>query len=259
MIASLLNRLKFYGKGTSPVKVDNLLNQTYLYLHRAQRDRSFIEVLVDGDDQIYQSMILEVDPQERTVLIDELFPVGFTGLAGQKVKLNIRMRQGKKLKFDSVITESRSFDNAPLYVLSMPHSIDADQRRSAYRLPIKNVAIDSHFIGPDLQAYTGRLLNVSSTGISLEVETERAANDLAFHYNDQLEHLVFDFAGINVDCGVMVRNVEVDPIDDRRLVIGVEFLDLPVMEQRVLERSIIRMQRERIKYSGEIESQLVAG
>ncbi|WP_101758312.1 flagellar brake protein [Oceanicoccus sp. KOV_DT_Chl] len=261
MITALLNRLRDYGRGVgnnaSPGKVDLALNQTYLQLHRAQRDRSFIEVMVAGNEVVYQSMILELDPEERTVLIDELFPVGFTGLAGQKVKLSIRLQQGRKIKFDSVITESYLHNDAPLYVLAMPKDIETDQRRSAYRLPIRNVAIDSHFIGPDQQPYCGRLRNVSSTGISLEIETASAANDLAFHYNDRFDHLVFDFAGINVDCGVTVRSVEVDPADDHKLVIGAEFLDLPVQEQRILERSIMRVQRERVKYSAEVESQLI--
>ena len=257
MISSLLDRLKRYSQVAAPVKIDSRVNQTYVRLHQAQRERSFIEVMVAGNDVVYQSMILELDPQEGTVLIDELFPLGFTGLPGHKVTLSIRLREGRKIKFDSVIVESHLHEDAPLYVLSMPKDVETDQRRSAYRLPIRNVAIDSHFIGPDSLSYTGRLRNVSSTGISLEVETDGAANDLAFHYNDQLKHFMFDFAGVNVDCGVKVRSIEVDPSDDHKLVIGAEFLDLPLTEQRVLERSIMRVQRERVRHAGEVESQLI--
>lgn len=252
MMTSFIDR--FRRKAKPPAKADLSLNHTYLHLHQAQRNRDFLEVRVDGDEVLYQSMILELDPQERTILIDELFPTGFVGLAGQKVRIAIRQPGGRKMKFDSAILEQHSYDDAPIYVLAMPKDIETDQRRSAYRLPIGNhTAIDSHFIGPDQQPYRGRLRNVSSTGIALEIMAE-AENANLFNYNDTLDHLMFDFAGINFDCDVAVRSVEVDDNDQARVFIGAEFVDLPPIEQRVLERSIMRIQRDRIKYSGEFEA-----
>jgi c-di-GMP-binding flagellar brake protein YcgR len=252
MITSFIDR--FRRKARTPSKADQSLNYTYLHLHQAQRNRDFLEVRVD-DDLLYQSMILELDPQERTILIDELFPTGFVGLAGQKVQVAIRQSGGRKITFDSVILEQHHYDGTPIYVLAMPTDIETDQRRSAYRLAItNNAAIDSHFIGPDQQSYSGRLRNVSSTGIALEIMAAAEEANL-FNYNDTLDHLKFDFAGINFDCDVAVRNVEVGDDDQDKVLIGAEFVDLPPIEKRVLERSIMRIQRDRIKYSGELETQ----
>ena len=254
MITALIDR--FRAKAT--IKADNALNYTYLHLHQAQRSRDFLEVMVEGGEVVYQSMILELDPNERTILIDELFPKGFVGLVGQKVHLAIRQKGGRKIKFESVIQEQYSYDDAPIYVLAMPQDIETGQRRSAYRLPIADtMAIDSHFVGPEGQPYHASLRNVSSTGIAMDVllgddETGVHGPD-SFQYNDILDDLVFDFAGVNINCEASVRSIEVD---QRHVLIGAEFVDLPPVEQRVLERSIMRIQRDRIKLSGAFEADM---
>ncbi len=256
MITALLDR--FRGKPAS--KADTALNYTYLHLHQAQRSREFLEVMVEGDEVVYQSMILELDPIERTILIDELFPTGFVGLVGQKVHLAIRQKGGRKIKFETVIQQQHSYDDAPIYVLAMPQDIETGQRRSAYRLPLTDsMAIDSHFVGPEGQPYHGSLRNVSSTGIAMEVLLDAAAGDDGpdnFHYNDILDDLVFDFAGVNINCEATVRSIEIDEEDQNHILIGAEFIDLPPVDQRVLERSIMRIQRDRIKLSGAFEADM---
>ncbi|WP_157117910.1 flagellar brake protein [Oceanicoccus sagamiensis] len=256
MITSFIDRLR----GKPALKADNALNYTYLHLHQAQRNRDFLEVKIEGDEVLYQSIILESDPNERTLLIDELFPTGFVGLPGQKVHLAIRQKGGRKIKFESTILEQHRYDDAPIYVLAMPQDIEAGQRRSAYRLPIANSSsIDSHFVGPEGNAYHGLLRNVSSTGIAMDVlldEMDNSGGPDNFQYNDILDELVFDFAGVNIQCEASVRSVEVDPNDQKHILIGAEFVDLPPVEQRVLERSIMRIQRDRIKLSGAFEADM---
>lgn len=252
MLASLIKRYRQL-RVTPPPKVDPALNHTYLHLHQAQRSRSFVEVAVAGDSEIYQSMVLELDPEARTLLIDELFPSGFVGLPGQSVTLSIRQPGGRKLKFNSVIQQQHQHNGAPLYVLAMPRDIETDQRRNSYRLPMGNVAIDSHFEGPDRQSYHGRLCNVSSTGVAIEVAADSANS---FHYNDRLNHVMFDFAGINIDCAMTIRSVATEEEQNGRLLIGAEFVDLPQLEQRILEKSIMRIQRDRLRHSGQLEAQL---
>ena len=136
---------------------------------------------------------------------------------------------------------------------------EIDQRRNAFRLPIGDrVAIDSQFIGPDELPYYGRLRNVSSSGILLDVMVrEESAN--SFHYNDLLSHLTFDFAGVNINCGVSVRSIDVDQADDSHCFIGAEFVDLPAHEQQLLDRSIMRIQRDRLRMAGNAEAQLSMG
>lgn len=254
MLTNLVERFKAFRGGPNKIAqrdtVDSALNRVYLALHQMQRDRHFIEVCVDGDDRIYQSILLSLDPEHRTILIDGLFPEGFIGLAGQHVHISIRQKAGRKVKFQSVILERHNYNDTPLYVIEMPTSLDLDQRRSAYRLPIHSkTTIESNFVAPDSQAYKGRLRNLSSTGLCMEVEGE---NIEQIHCDDHLTDVIFDFAGINMDCELTVRTIN----DGKNCwVIGAEFVDLPVQEQRLLEKSIMRIQRDRIKYAGDMQLQ----
>ena len=233
---------------------DKAFNSTYLQLFQAKRDHHLIEVMVDGDDVVYQSIILELDTDERTLLIDELFPTGFVGLPGQRVMISIRQQQGRRLSFRSEIVQYQLVDDAPVYVLAMPRDLDSDQRRNAYRLPINNdIVIESQFVGPDQKTYRGRVCNLSRTGLSLALDE---AQSEAFRREDDVNHLRFDFAGINVDCTAKVRNIEVPETAQQPLRIGAEFVGLSPMVERSLERSILRIQRDRLRVAGQQEANL---
>lgn len=256
MIESLVERCRsLLGRdGKQQPKADSALNRTYLQLFQAQRKHYFLEVRVDGDDVLYQSMILELDPDEKTILIDELFPAGFVGLPGQRVHVEIRQPGGRKIKFATTILEQHSYDESPIYVLAMPRTLEGDQRRDAYRLPLAGgVEICPQFVGPDQRNYLARLCNVSSSGIGMELDLDDPEH---FHYNDSLSHVAFEFAGITFDCDMAVRNVAATGPEHKKVWIGAEFLNLPALEQRVLEKSIMRIQRNRIRHGAEIESQL---
>lgn len=256
MLTTLLERYKTRrGKHDEPSsKPDKTLNEIYLKLYQSMREHHFVDVRIDGDDAVYQSMILEIDPLEKTILIDELFPRGFVGLPGQRVEVTVRQSQAQKVKFATTILEQHDFDETPLYVLTMPDALDSDQRRNAYRLPIgRNLAICPRFVGPDNQRYLARLCNLSTRGVALEVEVDDPEQ---FHDDDELQHVAFDFAGMSFDCDMTVRNVMVRDSDQNTVLIGAEFHDLPALEERVLEKSIMRIQRDRIRMGADMEAQL---
>lgn len=256
MILSIVDRYKSltHKNDDHKSKADPALNQTYLQLYQAQRAHHFVEVRIDGDDAVYQSMILSLDPEEKTILIDELFPKGFVGLPGQRVHVSIRQAGGRKIKFGSAILEQHQHDEAPIYVLAMPAALDSDQRRNAYRLSIGGgFKIHPQFVGPNQESFQARLRNVSSSGVALEVEVD---DPDYFRHNDHLSHVAFDFAGISFDCDMAVRSVAVTETDQSKVLIGAEFVDLPALEKRVLEKSIMRIQRDRIRLGGEMETQL---
>lgn len=262
MLTALLERYKSrWGRDDEPSQVpDKALNDTYLRLYQSMREHHFVDVCVKGDDAVYQSMILALDPGEKTVLIDELFPRGFVGLPGQRVDVTVRQSQGQKIRFETTILEQHDQEDVPLYVLAMPDSLDSDQRRNAYRLPIgRSLAIRPQFIGPDNQNYLARLCNLSTRGVAMEVEVD---DPDSFHDDDELQHVAFDFAGISFDCDMKVRNVLVRDSDpnpsNSTVVIGAEFQDLPPLDERVLERSIMRIQRDRIRMGADMEAQLIS-
>lgn len=220
------------------------LREVYLNLFDVQRSHALIDVAIDGVDAHYQSIILGVDPEGGTITIDELFPGGFVGLAGQPVTVTVRLDGSRRLTFNTHIVARRDDDNAiDSYALALPESLDYNQRRGAFRLQLgAGWAVVSEFRGPDQQHCSARVRDLSSTGIRLELPQA-----LPLSAGDVLEDLQFEFAGRNYHCVADVRTV-INP-DERadRFLIGAAFRDLPRLEQRSLERMIMQMQRQQVQ------------
>ena len=80
MITALIDRLR----GKPSTKADGALNYIYLHLYQAQRNHDLVEIMVEGDEVAYQSMILASDPDKHTILIDELFPQILSGCLAKR-------------------------------------------------------------------------------------------------------------------------------------------------------------------------------
>ena len=105
MFSTLIDRYKSLRGNIEDGRPDAKLNHNYLSLYQVQRDHRFLEVTIDGDDVVYQSIILELEPEERTILIDEFFPNDFVGLPGQRVSVAVRLDGGRKMQFKTDIVE----------------------------------------------------------------------------------------------------------------------------------------------------------
>lgn len=230
---------------------DDALRQVYLQLFELQRTHTLIDVSVEGTGARYQSIILGVNPERRELVIDDLFPQGFYGLKGQPLKITIRQNAGRRLTFETTIMARGQDGDAPYYTLAMPEALDGDQRRATYRLNVGNThVIDTLFIGPDRAERLARLMDVSADGARIEITGSDAEE---FQPGSQLSDLRFDFEGVLVDCALELCSVQPAP-QGRRLVLGGRFVDIPKDTQRLLERSIMQIQRGRARISGYVEA-----
>lgn len=235
----------FSIKKNKPATPDLLLNQVYLELNQLQRDRQFLDVKIPGEDNSLQSLILEIDPDEKTILIDEFFPRGFLGLPGQKLKFCLRRKGGRSIRFESAILERHSIDGTPVYVIDLPESLNNDQRRGSYRIPVEtHKNINLQFFAPDRCQYSGRLSDISIGGICLQ-SRDSFVRDI--RENDTLLDLAFEFAGTQLECDLVVKSVQTKVEPGMPFRIGAAFADLPVQESRQLERCIMQMQRASLR------------
>ncbi len=250
--------------------VDLGLNHIYLALNRAYKNRDFLEVSVPGDSTKYQSILLKLDPDEKTVLVDELFPRTFIGLPGQKMRFSLRQTNGRSIVFDANIMERHEFDGSPVYVIAMPESLNESQRRLAFRMNVpEEITINSSFIAPDEQAYAARICDVSSSGVCIEAHGEITK---VLRAGDLLKKTSFNFEGVNVVCDLTVKNLvdkKVEKDDSSKdsslkaLVsgkkrIGAKFNNLPASARRQLEKSIMQLQREQLRGASQSQNFLLS-
>lgn len=223
------------------------LREVYLNLFDVQRSHALIDVAIDGTDARYQSIIIGVDPERGVVEIDELFPRGFVGLPGQPITVTVRLDGERRLTFNTHIISRRDDGQIESYWLALPESLDYNQRRGSFRLPLgQSWGVVSEFVAPDQERCSARVRDLSSTGIRLEVVGSKVPAE-----GDVLQDLHFEFAGRNYQCAADVRNVtnlsakSGESLD--RFLIGAQFRDMSRVEQRSLERMIMQMQRQHVQ------------
>jgi c-di-GMP-binding flagellar brake protein YcgR len=212
-----------------------------LNLIEAQRSRAIIDVVVAGSQQDYQSVILGVDIANGSMLIDELFPAGFIGLVDQALTIKVRRMDGSRVSFATRIVQRSRNGDVDNYRVALPANIEYKQRREVFRLELAHDApMRSEFCTADRQFCSAQMLDVSATGVRLELQNaiEIAAGDL-------LTGLDFDFAGNHFQCQADVRHVCSDRFGG--IAIGVAFRNFPRPQQRLLERSIMQVQRRSVR------------
>jgi len=245
----------FGFKKTAHSIVDLSNSQVLFRLQQAQQQREFVEVSLPGDDTVYQSLLLELDGAERTILIDELFPGTAFVSPGQTMRLRIRQPGGRSLKFQSRVLETYSYDDAPLFVIAMPEFIDYAQRRNNYRLPVESImAVDVDFTAPDNKIYSGRIGDISASGLSLMLPKPP---ECGLAYGNTLANVNFEFAQININSDLTVRSLPSTIAADNALRIGAEFSGLSAQQAKALELTILQIQRERLRRGEDMREQLL--
>lgn len=212
-----------------------------LNLIEAQRASAIIDVDIDGAGGRYQSVILQVDPQVGSILIDELFPAGFSGLPGQPLTITVRRLDGSRSSFTTRVIERRNIDGADNYLLTLPASIAYQQRREVFRLRLgRRGGVVSEFQTADQQFCAATVHDLSAAGICLELQ-----NSVQVAAGDVLTGLDFDFEQQRFSCQARVRHVYCDRAG--KIMVGAAFYDFPRLQQRALERLIMQQQRLAVK------------
>lgn len=251
----MLNSLFSFKKSHQEI-VDPVNQQALYHLQQCQQQRGFVEVQMPGDDTLYQSLFLELDSDEKTILIDEFFPSTAWVAPGQVLRLSIKQKGGRSLKFQSRVLEAHRYDDAPMYVIAMPDFIDHDQRRNAFRLPVESsLAVDVSFTGSDKVQYCGRMGDISASGLSVNFDKPPKC-ELSF--GNILKNVSFDFGEMSIQNDLTIRHLpaEIDP--DSPLKIGAEFRSMPTNLARDLELTILQIQRERLRRGEYMRDRLVS-
>lgn len=250
----MLQAMFGFKKDSTPI-VDRENLQVFLLLQQAMQQRAFIDVQVVGEDALYQSLILEMDNDEKTILIDELFPSSTWISAGQALRLNIRQLGGRSLKFQTEVIERYQYDDSPMYVIRMPDAIDYDQRRRHFRLAVDPaLALNAKFTAPDKTRYNARVQDISAQGVALQLPQAPECN---LHYGSRLENVRFEFAQLNINSALTIKNIPAIINPESSLRIGAEFCGMSANQSRELEQTILQLQRERLRRGEDMRDRLI--
>jgi c-di-GMP-binding flagellar brake protein YcgR len=221
--------------------------QVVIRLQQLVEERSFVDVRFPGrSDTTYQSLILKVDPLQKYILIDELFPShgAFFVTPGEEVEVT-SLRRGIPVRFNSWV-KAISLDEAdgyPAYRLALPDSVEAKQRRMSFRISVEaDAGLKLRIRGPD----GGRLLctvqDLSMGGVGFSCQG--SIGDM-LRSNNQLKGSILSLPGLpDITCDLEVRKFEFRKAPYRHTIVGSRFDGLGTTGQRQVEQCITTLQRQ---------------
>jgi len=245
MLAKLFNRKK------TNLNVSPKLRDIYMTLFKIKRNHSFLQVKFDGNESIYQSMILDVNPDDRTMTIDEIFPrdEGFIGMQGQGATLTIRDK-GVVISFETEVIRRVKSDGVTLYMVRLPSEIAKDQRRGAFRINVdKRSDIEVKIESQEHSHLYAKVANLSATGVCLEIEGDQS-EILKMGVVMQDCRIKLGSAG-EVLCNLDVRNLKSVEEPYHHMLIGGKFVGIDMEQGRNLEKFLIKQQRKMLRESPE--------
>jgi len=226
--------------------------QTVIRLQQMVEERAFVDVRFPGrNDASYQSLILRVDPIERYVLIDELFPAhgAYFVAPGDEVEIT-SVRRGIPVRF---VTWIRSIsidetDGIPAYRLALPDSVEAKQRRTHYRLAIDaESGVRLRIRGENNERVLCSVMNLSQTGVSFTCQGNLSERLRALNV---MKDCSLSIPGMpDIKCDLEARSFEFRKAPTRHTMVGARFENPSPLAVKQLEQYIFQSQREQRRES----------
>ena len=223
------------------------VQETIIRLQQLVEERSFVEVRFPmKSSHAFQSLILKVDPVERYLLIDELFPANRSIMAtsGDVVEIT-SVSRGMPVKFQTTI-HSVSIDDGdgmPAYRLELPGNVSADQRRRNFRLPVEQASgVQLRIRNADGSTLLCTVLNVSHGGVGFSCQgniSERLRSETLLK-NCRLR--LPDNEEIKID--LEVRSFEYRRHPYRHTLVGTRIAKIEQTDERIIGQFLVGMQRQ---------------
>jgi len=221
--------------------------QVVIRLQQLVEERAFVDVRFPGRaSNTYQSLILKVDPLERFVLIDELFPAhgAFFISPGDEVEIT-SVRRGIPVRFTTWV-KAISIDEAdgiPAYRLALPDAVEAKQRRTHFRVSVDpDAGVRMKIRGPEASKLLCTVQDLSHGGVGFSCQGNLSDR---LRENNQLRDSLLSIPGAqDISCNLEVRTFEFRRAPYRHTVIGARFDTLSPIAEKQLEQFLVLIQRQ---------------
>ena len=211
-------------------------------LKRVLGERALISVRIGKQSDTYNSIILDVDPGQAQISLDELFPQrGHAKMrVGVPVHVDARLK-GVRVMFSTDVSAIEESNGIALYRLPFPATMIYRQRRRHHRAQIdQNQHMSISLPLPLKHLIQGELVDISTSGIcsrikyvdSTQLENEQAIRAATIALPGQNE----------ITCDLEVRSIRHFP-DKGYSLVGSEFIDIPPATQSYVNRVVAMLDR----------------
>jgi c-di-GMP-binding flagellar brake protein YcgR len=147
-------------------------------LARLVAARCPVFVFIEGDDERYATVLLEIDAAARALIADELIPKhGHARMRrGAKLKVSSRI-DGVEVRFRSAVRAVDADTQVAAYMLEMPDALDYREQRASRRT--RTFEVTAELRDGDGAAVPARVLDLSIEGLRLSVPAPHPFNEAA--------------------------------------------------------------------------------
>jgi len=128
-------------------------------------------VFLDGSDERFHSLLLDIDPTLDALIADELHP----HRGHQRVRIGMPLRiasrlDGVELRFRSTVRALDTDCAVAAYLLDVPQEIDYREHRDLYRTRVSRTGdLVAHLHSGAHESVRGRVVDISISGVRLAV------------------------------------------------------------------------------------------
>lgn len=217
-------------------------------LARIRESRVLLTVIVPGGSERYNSLLVEVKPDDGYLLFDELTPVDGHNLLKREQRMRIYASlQGVQIDFHTEVAKIVDDGGAIGYRVPYPETITYLQRRSSYRVLLpRSAALPITIELEDEFQYKGYVVDISLGGIrarfpmsSVEVPYLKVTDRIPLGIIELTRESSFKSK-------LEVRFAAYDE-DNGELVLGCRYAEADRQALSALGRVVMQLQREQRK------------
>lgn len=215
-------------------------------MRRILTKRSLLTVTIDGANKGYNSAVLELDPDNDSLILDELNPKSGHGFVAKGSKFIVRAQaEGVETIFRSEVQEVGIDNGVYYYQINFPATVQYFQRRAHYRAPV-GIAKEISVVltrGND-EILTGSLHDISAGGMGVRF---RKSTPASIADGETIPRCVIRFpAGDEFICEVEARSTRTSGNGNYR-VLGVRFSSLSAPQRNKVQHFVAELDRALLK------------
>ena len=202
LLKTLFNRLL-----ARPSPIVDEARDRYRQLELLRHRHSFIEVKFPRLERSFQSLILELKPDEGYLLIDELYPPdGRHDLLEGDLAEIVSRAPDIAVTFATRLLQREAAEQTPMYRMELPEDVGLDLRRHAFRVYVeREPGLSIDIDGGDGSPLDARIVNLSADGIKLDIAGD--ASEL-LQRRPLLEGCIIRLpSGADIDCSIELRSL----------------------------------------------------
>ncbi len=211
-------------------------------LRPLQQQHSIVSIAVPSAKRLYNSTLLEVNPEQGYLLLDELHPrEGHTRLSTAAGKIGLSAHHaGIEIKMILEISEIGADNGVAFYKVPFPKTIRYRQRRHIFRVPVSALqSIRVELVDEKGNAFHGELQDISAAGMCVRFPPKMAIEEKA----QALTYTITLPDKKHVQGRFILRRITLHE-PSRNIQVGGSFEQLDKVQARTIERFVLEIQRE---------------